>query len=473
MSTNAHALRCSWLASLRWLLMSKALVLKSAVLTLCVLLLTPVSPQNSSAQQQPNSENYKDYKNYEISEEEDSSASTSTTSERDRSHDPCVALLLPFSDRGDLSKISGQLAEVAEFSARGAYLRLKLVDTGVGEEKLLDALKSAYQDPCVIAAIGPLGQKSSRRLATSLRKYPLPTFSLLADETIDGLSPYLHRMRHDPREYARAIAREAYSNRHVRRVAILVPPHDYGQRAALAFSETFIELGGELASVIPYDPESKDLRKPIKALSGKLAYLGKRKKAGKRRADRDGYITVSGRKKVDFDALFIPDFHPTVAKLLPLLPVGGMQSGSGEGKGKSITLLGMPSWHGVSMRKTEAHAAGALYYDPFGGSHSGGRAEEFVLMFETELGRLPVDIEAEVFDIIQLIGANWRATSRNPSASSTLQKRRDSMIRSLPRPKKPWFGVCGGWAYDHQSGELERELNLFEFDIDGQVMPLD
>lgn len=398
----------------------------------------------------------------------------SSRSARDRSHDPCIALLLPFKQkRSDLGAISGQIAEVAEFAARGAYLRIKLFDTGDEEKQLLDALQRAHEEPCVIAAIGPLGFKSSQRLATGLRAHPLLAFSLHADESLDGLSPTMFRMRHSPAAYARAIAREAYTTHSVRRVAILMPTHDYGKEAALAFGQAFTREGGELAGLILYDPEEEDLRKPIKALSGQYAYIGPRDRAGKRRADRDGYVRVTSKKTIDFDAVFIPDFHDRVSKILPLLPIAGIQSGAGEGSGKPVTLLGMPSWQGASMRVTEAHAAGALYYDAFGGEHSGGLAEEFVLMFETELGRKPVDLEAEIFDVVHLVGSLWRTTSRKPAIASDSVRRRTTILSLLPRPERPWHGVAGGWAYEEEGGAFARTMSLFEFDIDGEVIPLD
>lgn len=390
---------------------------------------------------------------------------------RDRSHDLVVALVLPMS-KGPLKELSTQLLVVAELAAQSSYLRVKLFDSGTEDEQAVQALEQAYADPSIIAVIGPLGLKSSRRIASALATSPIPTFTLHSDPSLDGLSPYLHRMRPAPQAYARAIAHEAYTAQGVRRVAILVPEHDYGQHASLAFAREFTRLGGELASVVPYDSESKDLRKPLKAIAGRLAYVGKRKRVGKKRASKEGYIRNSGRKTIDFDALFIPDFHPTVAKLLPLLPVAGMQSGAGEGKGEAVTLLGMPSWHGSSMRVTEAHAAGALYYDPFGGSHSGGVAEEFMLIFESETGRIPVDLEAEIFDVMNLIGSLNRRALRTPSVAMDPQKRRDFLVKSLPSPKAPWYGVCGGWAYGNGGG-LERTFSLFEFDVDGEVMPLD
>ncbi len=390
---------------------------------------------------------------------------------RDRSHDLCVALILPL-DKGPLKDLSTQLMVVAEMAAIESYLRVKIYDSGKEDEDAVEALQKAYEDPEVIAVIGPLGLTSSRKVAAALHSAPVPTFTLNSDASLDDLHPYMRRVRPSPQAYARAMAREAYTTQNVRRVAILVPDHDYGKQAALAFGQTFTELGGELASVVPYDPESKDLRKPLKAIAGQLAYVGKRRKVGTRRASKEGYIRNSGRKTIDFDALFIPDFHPTVAKLLPLLPIAGMQSGAGEGKGKAVTLLGMPSWHGSSMRVTEAHAAGALYFDPFGGAHSGGVAEEFVLLFESETGRTPVDLEAELFDIVNLIGSITRRATRKPGVALDPEKRRAYLLESLPSPKAPWYGVCGGWAY-REDGALERTFTLFEFDVDGEVIPLD
>ena len=392
----------------------------------------------------------------------------------EREGDPKIALLLPL--QGDLEGVSAQIIATAELAAQGASLRLEVISSGEDEAQAAEALALAYHDEEVIAVIGPLGLTSSRRVAATLASHPIATFTLQSDESLDGISPYLFRARPSPEAYARAIAEEARRRRGIERVAILIPDHDYGRRSAVAFAEAFVDLGGELSAVVPYQSKTKDLREPLKALSGQSAYVGRaRRRVGKRRADSHGFVSVGRKKTIDFEALFLPEYHPTVAKLLPLLPVAGMQSGAGEGSGVAVTLLGMPSWQGASMGVTEAHAAGALYYDPFGGEQSGGAAEAFTLQFESETGRTPVDLEAEVFDLVHLIGALIHRGARASSASGTalnLQRRRDLIATSLPSPALPWRGVCGDWAYGEQ-GALRRELRLFEFDTDGEVMPLD
>jgi hypothetical protein len=121
---------------------------------------------------------------------------------------------------------------------------------------------------------------------------------------------------------------------------------------------------------------------------------------------------------------------------------------------------------------TGAHAAGAIYPDPFVGPAEGGKAGSFARMFEEKTGRRPVILDAEAFDVAWMIGTAakdvWRRTS-GVEPDKRAEVRRRNLRRSIV-DGAPGAGVTGQLRFG-ASGEPVRELELFEFDVDGEVTP--
>lgn len=385
---------------------------------------------------------------------------------------PLIGLLVPLS--GELGAVGEQLVDAATLAAKDARVDLEVVDSASDPGKASAAVEKLASDPRLVGIIGPLGARTSRAAAARASHAAVPLLMLASVERTEFVSNWVFRLRLSPGELGAMIAREAATKLEIDTAAVMFPGNDYGDQAALAFVQTFTEQKKKIAAAVRYNPELEDFRKPLEELVGRKLWVGRGVKVDGRRGDRDGYVSLKGApargKGVDFQALFIPDFHTRVSKILPLLSTAGMQSGAG-GKGVAVQLLGMPGWHGEQMRLTRAHAAGALYFDPYGGENTGGRAEEFALLFESNTGRRPVDLEAEVFDAISLLA---RTASKHWSLTGKPDIRavRTKIVADLPGPKRPWRGVCGDWAFDAR-GTPTRGLSLYRFDVDGAVMLVD
>ena len=389
---------------------------------------------------------------------------------------PLVVLLVPLS--GDLSAVGEQVAEAAALAAKDARVDLQVVDSASDPGKASSAVAKLAGDPRLVGIIGPLGLKTSRAAAARAGYLGVPLLMLSSVERLELASNWVFRLRLSPGELGAMMGREAARKEGLahKTSAVMFPGNTYGEDAARGFITAFTQLGGKIKGAVRYDPDLEDFRKPLDELVGRKLWVGRGVKLDGRRGDRDGYVSLKGApargKGVDFESLFIPDFHNRVSKILPLLSTAGMQSGAG-GKGVAVQLLGMPGWHGEQMRLTRSHAAGALYFDPYGGEDTGGRAEEFALLFESSTGRRAVDLEAEVFDAVTLLARTARkhwplAGTRPPD----IRKVRAKIVADLPGPKRPWRGVCGGWAFDAR-GTPQRDLSLYRFDVDGAVMLVD
>ena len=81
------------------------------------------------------------------------------------------------------------------------------------------------------------------------------------------------------------------------------------------------------------------------------------------------------------------------------------------------------------------------------------------------MGRLPDDVDAEVFDFVWMIGK----AAPSFENKKTAEKRRSALVQSLPY-RKAWEGVAGEFKFS-PTGAPIRSYDVFRFDSDGLVSP--
>ncbi len=371
-----------------------------------------------------------------------------------------VGIAVPTS--GEFAPLGKQIVESARIAAQDTGARIVVRDTGGEPAGAVKAVSELAADPSVVAVIGPLGIRESQAAAATAQRHGIPLFALTASESVNRAGGWVFRVRSSPAEQATAMADIAVDHLDAKTAAIAYPQITYGNDAAVAFTERFVSRGGRVTAVANYAEDTTNFEGVLDVLVAKKVYLGKKGSVGKWKTDASGFARLKGKPTVDFDVLFVPDFHYRVARLLPFLPVVGIQNGDG-GDGVAVQLLGLSGWQGKTMELGGGAAAGALYVDTFAGDAAGGRQEEFSRTFEAVTGRRPVDIEAEAFDIVWLVSqlAAPAAGEREPRAA---------LVRSLPT-SRPWTGVAGSLRFG-PSGEPIRVLGLYRFDTDGSVVPL-
>lgn len=405
-----------------------------------------------------------------LAQQESPPTSESTEDKTQPSQPLAIGVAVPLS--GEYAPLGKQALEAAKLAAGESGARVISRDTEGTPQGAAKAVRELASDDSVVAILGPIGRRESRPAAQIAQRAGVPMMSLASSDSVNRVGGWIYRLRQTPAEQAEALAeavREHISDK--KRAAVLFPESNYGREAALAFAKRFRELDGRITAVASYDEDTTDFRKPLDVLVGKRVQLDPRARIGKKRADGDGYYAVRSRPKVDFDLLFVPDFHVRVARLLRFFPDAGIQTGAG-GEGTAVQMLGLSGWQGSSMKLTGAHAAGALYSDIFVGEGDGGRAEDFARMFEGETGRRPVDLDAQVFDAAWLMGQILQKATREQRSSDqqlSAEALRGFFIRQLP--SKPNFtGVSGRFGFGSR-GEPLRPLRLYEFDVDGEVSP--
>lgn len=365
---------------------------------------------------------------------------------------------------GEYAPLGKQLVQAAQLAAAETRIRIIVADTEGDPARAVKAIEELASDESVVAIVGPIGQRESRAAASAAQRFGVPLFSLSTSENVNRAGGWVFRVRSSPGEQGRAMARLARGQLESKSVAVMYPKTPYGNDAAVAFADEYLRLGGRVAAVANYPEDMTDYTDVLEVLVGKKVYLGKKGTVGKWRTNASGFARTRRRATVDFDALFIPDFHQRVARILPFLPVAGIQNGNG-GDGVAVQLLGLAGWQGKSMELAGGVAAGALYLDTFAGESAGGRPEEFSRTFFETTGRRPVDVEAETFDITWLLGS---VTPAAAAASTATPNVRANIIRKLPR--SGWSGVAGPLGFDRDGAPL-RKPGVYRFDGDGFVAP--
>lgn len=374
-----------------------------------------------------------------------------------------VGVAVPTS--GKYGPLGRQIAQAAKLAAAEVGLRVVVADTEGEPSAAVAAVEALAKDPQVIAIVGPLGVRESQAAAQAAQRAQVPLFTLSTNESVNHAGGWVFRVRTSPAEQARALADLAFDRMDARTAAVMYPQNLYGDEAARAFATRFIERGGRVTAVANYPEDTTDFEDVLDVVVARKVYLGKRSTVGKWRTDGSGFARLGSKARVDFEVLFVPDFHYRVARILPFLPGAGIQNGEG-GEGTAVQLLGLSGWQGKAMELSGATAAGAIYVDTFVGAAAGGRQDEFARTFEAATSRHPVDVEAETFDIVWLLSTLAKEAAKEGTPAGKL---RAEVVRRLPT-RTAWRGVAGPLRFGRR-GEPLRVLGVYRFDVDGAVAP--
>lgn len=381
-----------------------------------------------------------------------------------------LGLIAPLS--GDFAGLGQQAQAAAEFAlehvvqARGARIILVVRDSQGQGEAAAAAVRELAQDPDILAILGPLGRKETLAAAQAAHEAGIPLLSLSSSRDAHEHSPWSFRARIAPEEQAEQLARAAIREMGLKRAAILHADNEYAKGAAQAFSEAFAALGGEVVATTYYLPETSNFSGPLDVLVKRRVRVDKpvvQPPPGK--PPKETYAPSGQEAEMNFDLLFIPDFHSRISRILPFLNDAGIDTGE-VGTGSGVQLLGLSGWQGESMRLTGALAQGALFTDLFAGLEDVDRAEGFAQMFRTHVQREAVDLDAEIADTLAL---TVDVALSLPAQSPTIAERRQ-LMRTQLAGGRALEGVCGPLRF-RPDGSPVRTVRLFRFDVGGAVAP--
>ncbi|MGM8850308.1 penicillin-binding protein activator [Salinicola halophyticus] len=164
-----------------------------------------------------------------------------------------IAVFLPTS--GPLANVASAIRQGLEARARDAEAQgertpqLTFIDSS---EQDTDALYAQATMAGAQAVIGPLDKSKVSELETR-SSVPLPTLALNYGEHAQNQAAKLFQYGLSAEDEARQVAHRAYLDGHSR-AGIMVPDNDWGSRVLAAFRKGWEREGGDVASVVSYDP---------------------------------------------------------------------------------------------------------------------------------------------------------------------------------------------------------------------------
>jgi uncharacterized protein len=225
-----------------------------------------------------------------------------------------AALLLP--SRGPLAPAAAALREgvfAAYYADPGPRPLLTVYDAGQSVEETLAAYQQAVTDGAE-RILGPI----NREAVTALFQSDLPRVPTLALNYADAPAlppPGSLQFALLPEEEAAAAA-DRLSRRGLKRVLVLVPGDDVGQRAAAAFGERLRALGGTVVGEASYDAAATDQSAVIRRLAG-IEQSEERARFLRGLLGMD--LKTEPTPRADVDALFLFARNAQARVLLPQL----------------------------------------------------------------------------------------------------------------------------------------------------------
>lgn len=320
--------------------------------------------------------------------------------------------------------LSGSLARLGEAILRGASMVLSRADHGSENRAyqlfvrdsaapaerstygggVMGAVQNLIQDE---GSIGIVTGHDPRTMTFATREeVPL----LLLDERVPEAHSTSFQMVHSSEARTHALAQRAGSLG-ARRFAIFGPDHATGKRLANAFRQMVEKMGGSITGHILYPPQSTSFGGPIEAL-----------------------------RKLQFDALFIPDdasrlelIAPALASsdLWPSQPMtfsGGARNVGAGSKGSREALL-LSTALSVSpklLQNAERYVQGALLCPGFYPAED-NRSASFMTRFREIHGQVPSATDAYAYDALSVLrstierGAKSRSDVLRMLATTTFE----------------------------------------------------
>ncbi|WP_150002602.1 penicillin-binding protein activator [Iodidimonas gelatinilytica] len=354
-----------------------------------------------------------------------------------------IGLLLPFSGpAADVGTAMRDAAALALFDAYDPRLELLPFDT-LGTAQGAQRAAQQALDAGVSIVLGPLLAQSVDAAAGVLRTQNIPLIGFSNDSHVAGDGVYL--MGFMPDQDVRRIIAYARSQGH-QHMAGLVPHSAYGDRVLESFGPAVLDMGGDLVSLVRYDPDPDLMAEPVKQLarydSRRAAYLAEVRALEALGDDLSNEILkrLENQETLGepgFDALLLAEGDPLLRSLGPLLPYYEIDP-------QRVQFLGTGLWDEPALTR-EPPLRGAWFPAP-----DPKAPRDFLKRYETAYGKSGPRIATLAYDGMALIAT----LARNP-----LKEERFSAV-VLENPAG-FTGLDGAFRFGG-NGVAQRRLAVLE-----------
>ena len=366
---------------------------------------------------------------------------------------------------GVLLPLSGEVGQYGERALRGIELALSAIrerhpgmmalslvvrdsqQVGVTPQEML---RSMVNEAHVICVVGPLLSQEALDLAPIADALQVPLVSPYApDGDFPALSTYTFRNSMTDGQQARMLAEYAVNTRALRRFAVLYPDEPYGVAFKDRFVEHVVQLGGEVAAVVPYPPDANDFSPQIRRLGGIDDTALRDIRVGLERLTADP--RDSRLRPPLFDAIFIPGYYDKVGLIAPALAFYNITG---------VQLLGTDGWNRPEIVEIgERFVEGAVFVDGFFSASTAPLIQEFVGRYRQRYLEMPDLFAAQAYD------AMWMIAQTLLEGAETRFQVRDQLLRI-----QNLAGVSGMITM-HDNGDAQKGLYLLSV-RDGQIIQL-
>jgi ABC-type branched-subunit amino acid transport system substrate-binding protein len=355
---------------------------------------------------------------------------------------------------GVLLPLSGRYATFGGLLQRGMDLALELHnqshtpvrliyrDVGQGPDQAAAEVARLANEDRVMALAGPITGLSAEAAARRAELERVPLLALSQRPGLPQLGFYVFRDSLTARLQAKALAQHAVVEQGLSSFAVLYPENRLGAEMAQMFAEEVLALGGLVIARESYPEDATDFRRQVRLLMGEDpgAPMDPPEMTEKEMlAD----LFQPDFPPVDFDGLFIPDYADKIGLIAPQLPFYGIEG---------VQLLGINGWNSPELiRNAGTSVEGAIFVDGFFRYSSYPFVREFVDLFFEKYGEEPSILEAQGFDVANIL---LSLLDRPDVASRETLRLALSQLQGYP-------GVTGATSFDPQ-GEAEKVLFLLQ-----------
>lgn len=356
-----------------------------------------------------------------------------------------IGVLLPLSGRyaafGNLVKRGMELA--AELHDRSRKpVRFIYRDVGKGAEQAAQEVSRLANEDRVMALAGPITGVAAEAAAERAEQEQVPLISLSQREGLPEIGRYIFRDSLTNRLQAQALAHYAVKERGMTSFGVLYPENRLGRELAQMFSEEVLKLGGLVTVEASYSEDATDFRRQIRELMGEDPNAPAEPPPMTEQEQLDDLFQPDF-PAVDFDALFIPDYADKIGLIAPQLPFYGIEG---------VPLLGINGWNSPELLRNAGDSVeGAVFVDGFFRYSPYPFVKEFVDLYTEKFGEEPSILEAQGFDVANILLAQLdRPEVQNRDTLRLVL----SLLRDYP-------GVTGATSFDLQ-GEAQKVLFLLQ-----------
>jgi branched-chain amino acid transport system substrate-binding protein len=334
------------------------------------------------------------------------------------------------------------------------------------------AIEDLVTQDRAIAIVGPMFRVEATPAGEKAQDLAVPLIALTGDREVTNAGAYVFRAGLSVEEEIDALVAHAIDVLRLKRIAILHPRIEYGQRMVDLFRARVEERGAAIYAVESYGEEDTTFTEQMRRLVQRDA-PGKRRDyheaLAKCKEARDSYRKARCEREarenlppiVEFDALFIPDTHERIALIAPAVAAEDViverdprrlqqiEKTLGR-KIEPITLLGTSAWNSSELPKKAGRAVeNAIFPDAFFEGATDRATKTFVAAFRKQFGRSPLRHDALLYDATRFL--------RELLADERLETTND--LRAAMHDLARFEGVTGDLSF-HDGNEVERKLKL-------------